>query len=254
MNEKILGLLPIQGLYYRVPASPKNRVYLLILLVFLHKTVFILTTTTMTIAEMESEFPAAPYYAKDHPGVLPAASEIMRVYKTLERREETSKEIAELHLGEGDDAQDSNQPVVRMRRGVYRFGKHFIVKVGGTRTSLIQERQNILFVRQATRIPVAAVYAFFRDEGSDLEILVEEYIPGENLVAAWERLDQQGKDVMLITLRGYLDDLRQIPSPGYLGSPWRQPIIEPHIVEGLIPPLSVTIPGRARPKSSGLNC
>lgn len=164
--------------------------------------------------------------------MLPTASEIMHVYKKLERREETSKEIAELHLGEDDDAQISNQPVVRIRRGVYQFGKHFIVKVGGTRTSLIQEGRNMLFVRQATRIPVAAVYAFFRDEESDLEILVEEYIPGEDLVAAWGRLDQQGKDAMLITLRGYFDDLRQIPSPGYFGSPWRQPIIEPHICGG----------------------
>jgi len=91
----------------------------------------------------------------------------------------------------------------------------------------------MLFVRQATRIPIPNVYAFFRDEASDLEVLIQEYIPGEFLGEAWGRLNQQGKDAMAMTLRGYFDDLRRIPSSGYFGSPWRQPIVEPRLCGSL---------------------
>jgi len=79
---------------------------------------------------MEFEFPTAPYYAKDHPGVLPTTGEIIRVHKILEFGEEPSIEVAEYgeesskkcrepYLRKDSDAEDSNQPVVQIRACTY---------------------------------------------------------------------------------------------------------------------------------------
>ena len=151
------------------------------------------------------------------------------MHKKLEYREEPSKEVAARYFQGDSNAQDSNQPAIRIRRGVYRFAHHFFVKVAHPRISPVQKGRNMLFAQQATRIPVATVYALLHDEESGLEILIQEYIPGEDLEAFWKRLDQQGKDAMLATPRGYFDDLRRIPSRGYFGSPWRQPTIQPFV-------------------------
>ncbi|KAK3309832.1 kinase-like domain-containing protein [Chaetomium strumarium] len=104
---------------------------------------------------------------------------------------------------------------------VVQVGDHFAVKYGG-RTSL-QEGENMLFVQRSSRVPVPKVYALFHDEETDVDFIVMEYIPGENLERAWGRLGTTEKRAIASQLRRHMDELRSIPPPGYYGGIWRQP-------------------------------
>jgi hypothetical protein len=109
---------------------------------------------------------------------------------------------------------------------VFLVGDHYAVKYAG-RTS-VQEGENMLFVQQATSIPVPKVYAIFQDEVSGYKVtfIVMEYIPGTCLNQAWGTLGAPEKRQVVSQLRRYMDELRSIPSPGYYGGVWRQPIRE----------------------------
>ena len=105
---------------------------------------------------------------------------------------------------------------------IRRVGKHFVVKHGPGVT--LQEGENMLFVREASNVPVPTVYALFHDEKTGNNFIVQEYIAGWSLVNVWSSLDHDGKEMIATQLRAHLDDLRSIPSPGYFGGVWRQPI------------------------------
>jgi tRNA A-37 threonylcarbamoyl transferase component Bud32 len=122
----------------------------------------------------------------------------------------------------------------RYQTPVYRVGDHFAVKFGG-RTSL-QEGENMLFVKQSTGIPIPQVYAIFHDETTELDYIVMEYVPGRNLKNAWGTLDATEQRAIALQLRKHMDELRSIPSPGYYGGIWRQPIRDFNFLDQLQQP------------------
>ena len=140
--------------------------------------------------------PSLPYYAPAEllPAPLPTVAEIL-----------AAKRISSLY----------KTPVVRI-------GKHYAVKYGGDVRMSLQEGENQLFVQQSTSIPVPKVYAIFHDEATKINFLVMEYIDGENLAAVWQKLDATKQRAFALTVRGYLEELRSIPSPGYYGGIWGQ--------------------------------
>jgi serine/threonine protein kinase len=103
---------------------------------------------------------------------------------------------------------------------VVRVRDHFAVKYGGR--TRVQEGENMLFVQQCTSVPVPKVYALFHDDETDMDFIVMEYIPGENLERVWGRLGTTEKQAVVSRLRRHMDELRSIPSPGYYGGIWRQ--------------------------------
>ncbi len=107
---------------------------------------------------------------------------------------------------------------------VFRVGEHYAVKYAAKTST--QEGESMLFVRESTSIPVPQVYAIFEAEvqGHKVPFIVMEYIPGRNLRNAWGTLDASEKRNVVSQLRRHLDELRSIPSPGYYGGIWRQPV------------------------------
>lgn len=107
---------------------------------------------------------------------------------------------------------------------VVRVNEHFVVKYG-ERVNL-QEGENMLFVRQSTNVPVPTVYALFQDEATGYKFIVQEYIRGMTLKEAWGGFSQDEKEAAVVQLRQNFDELRSLPSPGYFGGVWRQPLID----------------------------
>ena len=106
---------------------------------------------------------------------------------------------------------------------VIRYNQHYVVKYG-TDTSL-QEGLNMLFVQRTTDIPVPKVYALFHDKATDMNFIVQEYIPGKNVGDIWNDLDDDEKTDITSQLRRYLDQLRSLRQTGrpYFGGVWRRP-------------------------------
>lgn len=140
--------------------------------------------------------PTLPFYAPESvlPKPLPTLEEIFKAKRLPSARQAVTS-------------------VVRVR-------EHFIVKFG--RYVQLQEGENMLFVRQCTNVPVPTVYALFHDEKTNNNFIVQEYIPGTSLYLAWKDLTASQKRAIASQLRLNMDELRQIPSPGYYGGIWRQ--------------------------------
>ncbi len=104
---------------------------------------------------------------------------------------------------------------------VVLIGEHYVVKYG-TRVSL-QEGENMLFVRQSSSVPVPTVYALFYDEATAMNFIIMEYISGTFLFSLWHTLNVADKEAIASQIRRHMDELRNIPAPGYYGGIWRQP-------------------------------
>jgi tRNA A-37 threonylcarbamoyl transferase component Bud32 len=145
--------------------------------------------------------PSIPYFAPAEllPAPLPTVAEIMTAPTRLSKEYE---------------------------KAVYRVGEHFAVKFGAG--VHLQEGENMLFVQQSTSIPVPKVYAIFHDKETEMDFIVQEYIPGRDLDPVWETLGTTEKQAIASQLRRYLGELRSIPSPGYYGGIWKQPIRDFH--------------------------
>jgi hypothetical protein len=89
-----------------------------------------------------------------------------------------------------------------------------------------QEGENMLFVQQSTIIPIPKLYAMFHDEKTGLNFIIQEFIPGNCLQMVWDKIDGAQKKAIASQMRRNMDELRRIPSPGYYGTLWRQPIRE----------------------------
>ncbi|CDF39691.1 unnamed protein product [Chondrus crispus] len=92
------------------------------------------------------------------------------------------------------------------------LGIHFIVKYG-TGVDLM-EGQNMLFVRQATTVPVPQVYAMFRETESGENYIVMERIQGRSLDHEWSLLCQREKHAVASKIKRGFEELRKLPSPG----------------------------------------
>ncbi|KAJ1675308.1 hypothetical protein EV182_001519 [Spiromyces aspiralis] len=135
------------------------------------------------------DFPISlPYYAPDIPAPLPTVEEIENLPNPIK----THKSLV-----------------------AFRVTPHFVVKFGAG-VDLI-EGENMLFVRQATNIPVPKLYALYSDPQTGKNYIVMEHIAGETLESLWPSLTEQDKDMVIAKLRQYFDELRQLPSPGYFG-------------------------------------
>src|SRR3569833_3857034 len=84
----------------------------------------------------------------------------------------------------------------------------------------------MLFVRQATSIRVPTVYALFHDEASGDNVIVQEYITSVTLMPYWLSQDEAGTERIVVQLQRYLDELRRLPSPGYICGVWEQDVID----------------------------
>ncbi|KAH8907470.1 kinase-like protein [Coniochaeta sp. PMI_546] len=146
--------------------------------------------------------PSLPYYAPADtlPAPLPTVADIL------------APDTQSIHAFPNND------------RRVVLVHDHFIVKYGPK--VRLQEGENMLFVQQSTSMPVPTVYALFHDEESGFNFIVQEYVPGENLFSYWKTADQAAKEAICAQLRRHFDELRSLPSPGYYGGVWRQPILD----------------------------
>ena len=100
-----------------------------------------------------------------------------------------------------------------------RVGTHYVVKYGPSPIHF-QEGENMLFVKQATTIPVPAVYKIYKEDG--IHFLVMEHVEGTTLKKVWPKLPFIGKQTFARQIRRYIHELRAIPSPGYYGGISRQ--------------------------------
>lgn len=95
--------------------------------------------------------------------------------------------------------------------GVYLLAdKKAIVKTG--ETTRITEAETMKFIRKHTSIPCPEVFDVCRDQESGHVRIVMEFIEGERLDHAWDKLTQQEKSSVTGQLRGYFNQLRQITS------------------------------------------
>jgi len=130
-----------------------------------------------------------PYYANDIPSPLPTNAEI-----------EAAPDIS-LEYG---------------ARRIVEIGSHFVVKFGKG-VNLI-EGENMIFVRKNTRIDISRIYALYSDTDTGKNYIVMERIAGETLLLLWTQLSLSEKKTVVMKLREYFDELRQIPPPDYYGS------------------------------------
>ncbi|KAI9698051.1 MAG: hypothetical protein M1836_004404 [Candelina mexicana] len=130
---------------------------------------------------------SAPYYADPTsiPATLPTVEEIERSSDVL--CDQTSRKVV----------------------GV---GRHFVVKYGLAVD--LKEGEVMLFIQQATSVPVPRIYALFKDSESHKAYIVMERIAGESLDLEWSLLSHVQKDVIADKLRAALDEMRKLQSPG----------------------------------------
>ncbi|WEW57767.1 hypothetical protein PRK78_003234 [Emydomyces testavorans] len=107
---------------------------------------------------------------------------------------------------------------------VVRVGAHYVVKYGSSLQLDLIEGENMLFIRQATTIPVPRVYALYTDPIKSINYIVMEFIEGELLSTQWPHLTADEKSNIVATLRRYFNQLRNLRSPGYYGSIGKRPL------------------------------
>ena len=110
------------------------------------------------------------------------------------------------------------------RNFTVRVGTHYLVKYG-TRHKHIREGENMLFVKQATTIPIPTVYKIYKE--GDNNFLIIEHVPGKTLKEVWPKLPLIGKQTFSRQIRRYIQELRAIPSPGYFGGLSEQGVLCP---------------------------
>ena len=107
-----------------------------------------------------------------------------------------------------------SEDVIHERFGaqIVGVGKCFVVKYGyGVN---LMEGVNMTFVREATSVPVPRCYALFTDSTTGKSYHIMERIQGERLDLKWDSLSDTDKDLITQKLRGNLEELRSLPSPG----------------------------------------
>lgn len=108
---------------------------------------------------------------------------------------------------------------LKMSLRLSKFLGSGVSKIGRTvvkykRSVRITEALSMMFVRQATSIPVPKVHNVFT-RGAQV-YLVMEYIPGTSLEVAWQSMTPDGRRDICSQLAGYIKELRSLkpPHPG----------------------------------------
>ncbi|XXH00871.1 hypothetical protein Hte_007222 [Hypoxylon texense] len=99
---------------------------------------------------------------------------------------------------------------------VYRLADNKTIVKSGITTRLA-EAEAMRFVRDHTSIPVPEVYNAYWDEESGRVRIVMEYIEGERLDYAWDKLTEEEKESVTGQLRNHFTELRKI-SGSFIGS------------------------------------
>ncbi|WQF80803.1 Putative protein kinase-like domain superfamily [Colletotrichum destructivum] len=82
------------------------------------------------------------------------------------------------------------------------------------------EGHNMLYVGKLTTVPVPKPYVIYqhRKQQKVITYIVMQDVAGTTLVDLWGGLDHARKTAIVMTLRTYFDQLRQLPHPGYFGN------------------------------------
>ncbi|OJJ67221.1 hypothetical protein ASPBRDRAFT_187336 [Aspergillus brasiliensis CBS 101740] len=107
---------------------------------------------------------------------------------------------------------------------VVRVRERFAVKVGITIAPL--EAENMKFVATNSNVPISRVYDHFVDPETQKRYIIMDYIPGTDLQKLAPSLSEDQKRTVSKRIREALDELRRIPSLGYLGNLNRTPYYE----------------------------
>lgn len=107
-------------------------------------------------------------------------------------------------------------------RRVVGVGQHFVAKYG-VAVNLI-EGETMLFIRQATSVPVPRIYALFKDPSSRKAYIIMERVEGNTLESEWDSLGHTEKTDITHKLRMSFDELRKLKSPGGYCSIGRRPL------------------------------
>lgn len=98
-------------------------------------------------------------------------------------------------------------------RKVVKIDDSTIVKYG---TSVnLSEAHTMIFIYKNTKIPVPKILDFYKYE--DKNYIFMEYIKGETLDKKWKNMDQNYRLKILLELKDYIDQLRNITN-SYIGS------------------------------------
>lgn len=109
-------------------------------------------------------------------------------------------------------------------RKVVGVGQHFVVKYG--QAVDLEEGETMLFIQQATSVPVPRVYALFKDAKSHKAYIVMERIAGESLDSEWPLLSPSQKNIIAHKLRAGIDEMRKLSSPGGYCSLGARPLLD----------------------------
>ena len=100
---------------------------------------------------------------------------------------------------------------------VVRVGQHFAVKFGLGQD--LREAETMRYVRKhCSNVLVPKVYGTLVDESTGHHFIVMEYLAGETLEKCLPFLDTAEKAEVCRQLKCALEELRGLPSPGYIGS------------------------------------
>lgn len=117
---------------------------------------------------------------------------------------------------------------------IKKIAPDLVVKYGDA--VQMNEARALQFVAKNTSIPVLHIFAVythgpFEDRDEEWSSKYDTYIfmkfvDGETADKEWERLDHISKDCVMGELQGYLEQLRNIPSAGYIESLENGPSID----------------------------
>ncbi|KAJ8118192.1 hypothetical protein ONZ43_g4041 [Nemania bipapillata] len=107
---------------------------------------------------------------------------------------------------------------------IVRIGESFVAKYGKEVKSI--EGENMLFVKQHTTIPIPQLYAMYTF-GEGETMLIMEFIEGLPLRQCCKSITEPERlEAIAERLRAQVNELRQIPAPGYYGAIGRRPFTD----------------------------
>lgn len=98
---------------------------------------------------------------------------------------------------------------------VYKVDSRTVVKTADS--VRMTEAETMRFVRANTTIPVPEVRNAYVDDSNGHAVIVMDFVEGENLDTAWDKLGGDARESIIDQLRGYMEQLRQIKG-NFIGS------------------------------------
>jgi Phosphotransferase enzyme family len=85
------------------------------------------------------------------------------------------------------------------------------------------EVESIEYIRQHTSIPVPKIFRVYKYKlkgMGDCEDVIMQYVDGETLAAAWDKMTKASKEAVCKELAGYVEQMRKLkpPKEGFVGS------------------------------------